>query len=528
MILCKLQRKMSVLLLAAGMLLGVASPGQAIDFKAQGEWIVGFGLGDGYLVRKENGNRTNADDKFNAAQRVRLQLDAVASENLSGTLAIEIGDQKWGSADDGAALGSDGMQVKVKHAYFDWAVPGTDLRFRMGLQGVALPNAAGAAAIMDADVAGVVANYKFNDNVGLSAFWMRPANDNFAGENESGNRGRAGYLDNIDFFGVSVPLTFDGTEITPWAMYGIMGKNALEGYDGNDLVRKKWAARDDDDKWGTEDGMLAHTLLGWHPNMNVASDGNVRKSRSACTSMFFAGLPVALAMFDPLHIEFDFNYGYVGGIGSYDVMRRGRENDLKKADTLRSGWLVKALVEYRFDWGVPGVFGWYASGDDGNPGNGSERMPSIAGCGKFTSFIGEGNGDFAVKDNWMDNSMSYAGTWGVGLQVRDLSFVEDLSHTLRVAYWGGTNSTGMVKYFDKKSGWNDGYGADGPYLTTNDGLLECNLVNEYKIYENLTANLELGYIVNMVDKNTWDRKWMETSTQRQDAWKAQLLFAYSF
>ncbi len=70
--------------------------------------------------------------------------------------------------------------------------------------------------------------------------------------------------------------------------------------------------------------------------------------------------------------------------------------------------------------------------------------------------------------------------------------------------------------------------AGGPYLTTNDGLLEFNLVNSYQIYENLEMNLELGYIVNMIDTKTWDRKWMEDSVSKQDAWKAQLIFAYTF
>ncbi len=523
----RIGKRVAVLMLAAGMLLGATSPSQAIDFKAQGEWIVGFGVGTGDLVRKEGGNYKNADDKFGAAQRIRLQLDAVASENLAGTVHFEIGDQKWGSAEDGGALGADGKMVKVKHAYLDWTVPSTDLQFRMGIQPFAMPNVAGGSAIMDADSAGITANYKFNDNVSLSAFWMRPVNDNFAGDYNADHtvkRNNKGFLDNMDFVGLSLPLTFDGVEVTPWAMYGVMGKNALEGYDGMDLKRSRW--EDDDPTWESQDGMLAHTLLGWHPSMNRPDGGKLRKSPNAYTSMFFAGLPIAVTAFDPLNIELDINYGYVGGIGSYDVLKRGAE--LKTADTQRSGWLVKALVEYKFDWGTPGIFGWYGSGDDGNPGNGSERMPSIAGCGNFTSFIGEGNGDFAVMGNWMDNSMSYAGTWGVGLQLRDLSFVEDLSHTLRVAYWGGTNSPEMTKYMTGKNGWDDGYGADGPYLTTNDGLLEFNLVNEYKIYENLTANLELGYVVNMVDSKTWDRKWMETSTQRQDAWKAQLLFAYSF
>ena len=125
--------------------------------------------------------------------------------------------------------------------------------------------------------------------------------------------------------------------------------------------------------------------------------------------------------------------------------------------------------------------------------------------------------------------MSYAGTWGIGLQVRDMSFFEDLSHTFRVALWGGTNSPSMTKYFNSKEGWNDGYGADGPYMTTHDNLLEFNLDNTYQMYENFAVNLDLGYIVNMYDSGTWDRNWMQDrKVDKKDAWKAQLTFAYSF
>ena len=74
------------------------------------------------------------EDEFNAMQRVRLQLDAVASESLSGTVFFEIGGQSWGNASNGGALGADGNNVvKVKNAYIDWMVPDTDLKFRMGI-----------------------------------------------------------------------------------------------------------------------------------------------------------------------------------------------------------------------------------------------------------------------------------------------------------------------------------------------------------------------------------------------------------
>ena len=506
-------KKILTLMLAAGMLLGAASGAKAIDFKASGEWLVGFGLGDGSLIKDVDNKKHHHDDTFNAGQRVRLQLDAVASESLSGTVFFEIGDQMWGNAESGGALGADGKEVKVKNAYIDWMVPNTDLKLRMGLQAVALPNVAGGSAIMDGDAAAVVASYQFNDNVGLTALWMRPLNDNYAGR-VYGDREdyQKNYLDNMDLFALMLPLKFDGVELTPWAMYGMQGKNT----------------RFNEGEVETADGALSVTLPGYLPGMNFGP-GGLGKTSKAYGSMFWAGLPVAITAFDPLNIEFDINYGYVEAMGRYDVLKRGVESVL--GSSKREGWLVKALVEYKMDWGTPGIFGWYASGDDGNVKNGSERLPSIAGAGNFTSFMGDGNLAWGTGYNFYDNNLTYAGTWGVGLQIADVSFVEDLKHTFRVAYWGGTNSPSMVKYMGSGVAWDDTTAAqDGPYLTTNDGLLEFNLVNSWQIYENLEANLELGYIVNMMDKDTWDKSYIseQRNWSKQDAWKAQLIFAYTF
>ena len=506
-------KKILTLMLAAGMLLGAASGAKAIDFKASGEWLVGFGLGDGSLIKDVDNKKYRHHDTFNAGQRVRLQLDAVASESLSGTVFFEIGDQMWGTAESGGALGADGKEVKVKNAYIDWMVPNTDLKLRMGLQAVAMPNVAGGSAIMDGDAAALVASYQFNDNVGLTALWMRPLNDNYTGtnaDNEPYGNGYNNYLDNMDLFALMLPLKFDGVELTPWAMYGMQGKNTRFNEGGVE----------------TADGALDVTLPGYLPGMNEFALG---KTGKAYGSMFWAGLPVAITAFDPLNIEFDINYGYVEAMGRYDVLKRG--TDLVRGNSKREGWLVKALVEYKMDWGTPGIFGWYASGDDGNVKNGSERLPSIAGAGNFTSFMGDGNLAWGTGYNFYDNNLTYAGTWGVGLQIADVSFVEDLKHTFRVAYWGGTNSPSMVKYMGSGVAWDDTTAAqDGPYLTTNDGLLEFNLVNSWQIYENLEANLELGYIVNMMDKDTWDKSYIteKRNWSKQDAWKAQLIFAYSF
>ncbi|MBE6442152.1 MAG: hypothetical protein E7022_07480 [Desulfovibrio desulfuricans] len=521
-------RRICTLLLAAGLVFGAATGASAIDFKAKGQWLMGFAGGEHSPLRHTrdaNGVKTkqNNNDNFQAAQRVRLQLDAVASESLSGTVYFEIGTQLWGKADDtsgGAALGADGTrQIKVKRAYIDWAVPDTEAKVRMGIQGVALPEAAGGSAVLDADVAGVTVNYQFNENVGLTALWARPLNDNFASdwawERRSNPRN---YLDNMDLFSLMLPLTFDGVKATPWAMYGIVGRNAL---------KTEW----DNDRYNipdTADGNLAYSLRPY-PALG-ADNANIGRTSKAYGGAFWAGLPVKLTLWDPLNVEFDINYGWTESMGRYDAVKRG--GAVKRSSTERQGWLAKALVEYKFDWAVPGVFGWYASGDNGNPKNGSQRMPSVAPCGNFTSYMGDGNYGWILQDYGLD----YAGTWGVGLQIRDMSFVEDLKHTFRVAYWGGTNSTSMVKYMNNAYSWADSWGdahADStwntsPYLTTNDGLVEFNLVNNYHMYENFDVNLEADYIVNCMDNSTWKKARNGGTFEKQDMWKVQATFAYSF
>lgn len=157
-------------------------------------------------------------------------------------------------------------------------------------------------------------------------------------------------------------------------------------------------------------------------------------------------------------------------------------------------------------------------------------MPSLSPYGNFTSFFGD---QTLYGGGFVDMAVSYTGTWGLGLQLRDVSFLDNLSHTFRAVYWGGTNSTSMVKYFGgERDGWANGVGNyQGPYLTTRDGMVEFNLNTYYDIYENLRIGLETGYIINMMDHATWQdggKSYLGASYAKQDAWKANLLFRYSF
>lgn len=83
-------KRIVTLLLAAGLVLGAAAGSQAADIKAKGNWTFTWQLGDNNLFEK-NG------DKFTAKQRLRTQIDVIASESLKGVLFLEMGDQNWGS-----------------------------------------------------------------------------------------------------------------------------------------------------------------------------------------------------------------------------------------------------------------------------------------------------------------------------------------------------------------------------------------------------------------------------------------------
>lgn len=525
-----LQKKLMTLFLAAGMLLSCTTGVQAIDFKSSASWLFGFKMGDTNLInhsRDRGGDRVTvpSEDQFNAHHRIRWQIDAVASEALSGTVFFEIGTFKWGNASSGGAIGADATVVKVKNAYLDWLVPDSSLKFRMGLVNTSLPNVAGDSAVMGyADLASVNMYYSFNENVGLNLLWGRLLNDNYGGFTWDGSNSvrQANYLDNIDIFMLSLPMQFEGFDFTPWLMYGIQGKNAMGGINrGGMISHRTQGNRTQLGSFELNDTNLPFSLRPYESRY-----GNIYNTSKAFGNMFWVGLPLHIKAFDPFNIEIDINYGNVEGMGRYDVTKYSSGSGLgevKRGSTQREGWLVKALFEYKTDWGVPGLFGWYASGDDGNIKNGSERMPTLQAYSTFTSFLGDGNYGWIYQD--YADEMS--GSWAVGLQLRDVSFMDDLKHTLRVMYMNGTNSTSMVKYMPNAYAWTtDLTYAGSPYLTEKDALVEVNFVNDYKIYENLNFNLELSYIANFMDSKTWRKA--GGSFDRQDAWKVQGTFEYSF
>ena len=508
-----IMKKLMTLALAAAMMLGAATGANAIDFKAKGQWIMDFNygmhgnFGDSKAATnsgfKRNGNQ---EDEFEAMQRVRLQLDAVASEALSGTVFFEMGDQFWGKGNDGGALGADGKVVELKRAYIDWMVPQTDLKVRMGIQGLALPSfTTNASQIFDDDVAAVSLNYQFNENVGLTAFWARPYNDN-AGykSSDAGSTKWDNYMDNMDMFAVLLPLSFDGVKVTPWVMYAAMGPGMFE----NDFTKHDEIVNG----LGRAQKGLVSGFTGFDKNDTY---GNA----------FWAGVTGEVTMWDPFRIAWDVNYGSA----SYEDEKMNRE-----------GWLASLLLEYKLDWGTPGLYGWYGSGDDSNPKNGSERMPVVSANGNngFSNFAFNGN-PYIAREGVLGTNMT--GTWGIGARLKDVSFLEDLKHTLRVNFMGGTNAPKMAKYVGQDLGKRGVYDVNGRanaydpmYLTTDDYALEIGLTNTYKMYDNFTVMLDASYLALWLDdsRSTWGKNPMANFAKGgdgvYDAWNVNLSFVYSF
>ena len=503
-----IMKKLMTLALAAAMMLGAATGANAIDFKAKGQWIMSFDYGMhgnfGESKAKNNSGFKN-EDEFEARQRVRLQLDAVASEALSGTVFFEIGDQVWGQNDNGGALGADGKVVELKRAYIDWMVPQTDLKVRMGIQGIALPSfTTNASQIMDDDVAAISLNYQFNENVGLTAFWARPYNDNGGYSSRwDGNNYDQNYMDNMDMFAVLLPLTFDGVKVTPWVMYAAMGPGMFN--DGGTKLNGN--------AWGRASAGMVSGFQGTDWN---DSYGNA----------FWAGVTGEVTYWDPFRIAWDVNYGSA----SYEDQKMNRE-----------GWLASLLLEYKLDWGTPGLYGWYSTGDDNNPRNGSERMPVVSANGnnQFSNFAFNGN-PYIAREGILGSTM--VGTWGIGARLKDVSFLEDLKHTLRVNFMGGTNAPKMAKYvgdyapFEKRGVQavaEGGFSYDPMYLTTEDYALEIGLTNTYKMYDNFTVMLDAAYVALWLDDSTstWGKNPGRSALGGDgvyDAWNVNLSFVYSF
>lgn len=450
-------KRFATLMLAFALVLGAFSAAQAADIKAKGTWAFDFSWLDNgdYTSMDDDGA---SDDDFSASQRFRTQIDIIASEALKGVVFFEIGNTVWGRAgttDQGGALGADGRTVEVRRSYIDWIVPNTDLKVRMGIQGLSLPGAvAPSSPVFDDDVAGLTLSYAINDMVGVTALWARPADTS---NSDTGNSDQ----DEADVFAVIVPVTLDGFKITPYGVYASVGKDV--NFTGSTNGGAEFLA-----------GMLS-----MDETMNGINQG------SDTYNAWWGGVSFEMSAFSPFSLKLDAVYG-----------SKTADDDAESAE--RAGWLVAALAEYKLDMVTPGILAWYGSGEDDDITDGSERMPSISPTGWGVTSFGF-PGSVYRQDTYF--GLNGAGSWALGLQLADITFMENLSHVFRVVYMQGTNDADVIKKNGIASDFAPATGA--VFLTDEDSAIEVNFDTTYKIYENLSLVVEMGWIKLDMDEDTW-------------------------
>ncbi len=177
---------------------------------------------------------------------------------------------------------------------------------------------------------------------------------------------------------------------------------------------------------------------------------------------------------------------------SADVMYgKGKIKDLGGAPFVADkGWLFAAGLKYALPFGTPFLKGWYATGDKSDS---NHKMPLLSGAwdANFLYFDG------ALTYHDLNGLTDPTGTWGVSAGIEGVSFMPGLEHMARFVYTQGTNHDNFLFPI-----------GDLGYMTNHDKSYEFDLTSTYKIYENLTFGLELGYAINKFEdkniKNSWE------------------------
>jgi hypothetical protein len=418
------------------------------------EWTDNLGL-------QESDKSGDSEDDFQALQRVRMYFQYVDSEVLRAVVGFEI-DNTWGRPGN-ANFGTDTMNVEVKHAYTDFNVGG--VAFRVGLQGLSWPSAVAGNPIFDNDVAGIVASYQFNDNFGVTAGWARLV-DALADDSRP-FKNNDGLNDEVDAFTVIAPITMDGWSLSPYVIYA---------------------------KYGKDVGLLTSLQAS---NASATTDD---------MDIWWAGGAFELTMFDPFVFGADLIYGSVDG-------DKANQNDM-------AGWFFAAIATYKMDMVTPSLAFMYGTGDDDDWTDGSEVMPTLASGGNGSSGFGLTHFGFDGAA-WTETGGILGGRTdyaALALIVDDISFVENLTHKLTIAYGRGTSDSDLIKKY--------GAGLLGvtPILTDEDSFWEVNFDSTYQIYENLSLAGKFGYVNVDRDEDVWGN----AASDLDAAYKFTVILRYNF
>ena len=455
------------LAMLTGLLFADALPAAALEVNVSGQMVFQWGFRDGYDNYGDyfdNEAYDTSSDHFFARQRARIQTEFIASENLRGVLQLQFGTTNWGDSGTGGQLDTTTETGKVRRAYIDWNVADTTLNVKMGLQEIALPSAVAGNPILDSHVAAIAVGAGLTDEITLTGFWARPYHDtNLSGWHEYKNN-------TMDMFGLVADFNYESVVFQPYIMYSRIGD---------------WAG------------------------FNTVGSGYI--THDNYSDYYLAGLALQVKPVERLTLGLDALYNYVKNQGDpYHDPITGRD---EKYFDKTSAWFVAFGADYALDFGTLGMVAWYATGDDYDDFNRDKRefgtIHSIStNVSGFAPTRLAFQGAYAIGDDGL-LSTTGAGTWGVGVHLKDFSFVEDLSHTVRLVYFQGTD--------DKK--FADNYIS----ITTKDKAFEIDFDTTYQIAKGFKAIAEMAYVrLDMEDKVA------DIYEPRNHLWNVQLTLEYSF
>lgn len=422
-------KRFALVALLAAMTFGMVSSAFATELKFKGSFEV-MGEWSANMRDWDSGN-SDGDNQY-LTQRLRTYFTFQTNENLKAILGLEmdntwgVGDADWGTDVDSA---SGDTAIEIKHAYLDFNFPDTAINTKVGMQAVALPGVFGSPVFND-DAPAILVSAPINDMFGVAVGFTR-------GRDASTPYGGTTTKDEVDAAMLILPVTLDGFNVTPYFAYAWMGANA--GSPGG-------SKNSDAKKLGT-----------------IGEDATV----------WVLGANAKLTMFDPLTFAADLIYG---------------ELDVDNSNYESKGWYAALAASYKFDFMTGTLFGTYATGyDDDNSDN---KLPSLAEGWALTPNLGGTRAFGMAEDSQIDRTATGVtgdgtGLWSIGVKMDKISFVDNLSHTLTIAYAEGTSDKDAGVLFDEK-----------------DSAWEVYLVNQYMIYENLAAINELGYFAPDFDENS--------------------------
>jgi hypothetical protein len=359
---------------------------------------------------------------------------------------------------------------------------------KMGLMDLVLPYATFGQPVFGNHVAAVTATVNATDNASVTAFWARPYRNGDAAEKKNND---------MDVFGLWANLDFDSFTVAPWAAYASIG------------TQSGWYGRE----YG--DGLDDHQ----GNTLDYAMD-------SETGDWWSAGIAIKVMPSDALTVKFDAMYASLKTDGDTTFTGAGTFAPLNGAvvDSPEArGYYFALAIDYALDWGTPGIFAIYSSGDDAEDDSDSlksGRLPGIAyGDNIDPTRMAFAGSMTCANDSYIN--VSGLGLWMLGAQISNLSFTENVNHTARLAYIRGTNHIDSNFLYGTVGGSN--YGAMIP-LAYEDQAWEVGFDTYWQMYENLTVGLELGYIyLNATDKDDRDEIY-----DRDGVFSGNLIFRFGF